>query len=218
MRNERTPRGREPSIHESALQNLRRGGKAAAILVGSLFLLMALFAGIGALMAKQSIPARPTKPPQAQASSGETSGRGRNSGANSETLRKQVSAFLEAAAPPRKRTDPGKWLPGSDTATERFTYTTRSVADPGTREKGDTAWVRTNRLNPAEKKTLFDSVSDSGKLLPDTLSVSRSSGSGHRWTLHFVVKTKHHKWREGVAAGYEGPDGRTIIDRLTYGN
>ncbi|GGO98072.1 hypothetical protein [Wenjunlia tyrosinilytica] len=218
MRNTRSVRTHEPSFHQSALMDLRRGGKFAAVFLVLVFGAMGLFLVAALVIAKQSIPDRPAiaSPPAEGVGSAPPSGSAA-AATGQDHRREQLVRFLTAAAHPGQpawRT----WMPAKADTSSAFVYTPLSPADPGAREAGPgaTARVRPSALTPAQTASMLEAVTRRGSVRPSSVAVSHASGRASGWTLDFVVRTSGGNWLEGRAAGSDRASGETVLSQLTY--
>ncbi|WP_369201016.1 hypothetical protein [Streptomyces sp. PU-14G] len=216
----------EPSIHQAALANLRRGGRRTAMFFGVLFLVIALFTGASMLLASQTVPTPPS--PQAAPEGGTSGGPGASSAGQEPSRtrdqalddtagawRKQLVAFLNSATEPTKY-DPGRWFPGSAAPHDTLRYTPLNPDDPGKRHKDGTAQVSHTDMSDSDVKAVLHAVSRAGSVLPTSISPVSTSGTNRGWTMFFSVTTKDGKHLKGQADGYSHPQNGTVIERFTY--
>ncbi|WP_055494468.1 hypothetical protein [Streptomyces sp. TP-A0356] len=204
-------RGREgtQSIHQAALDNLRRGSKPVLIFFGAVLGLMALFVGGSFLFVQQNMPSPPT------AVNGTSTGSSSPSAGGPAVWRSRLTAFLDDAA--RGRGD--AWFPGAAGVVDGLTYTPLSSRDPGANRPDGLAHVPYRDISAADRTAVLTAVSRGGAVQPSSLAVSKSTGTDQSWTVNFVVKTRAANgdaWLEGRAEGYTKPDGATVILRLVY--
>ncbi|MFI1648640.1 hypothetical protein ACH4XT_17105 [Streptomyces avidinii] len=215
MNRDRRGRLGETSLHEAALGDLRRGGKAAAIIFGCVFGAFGLFVVGGFVVAQQQVPAPPAGIPASTgtAAAGEP---GDPPPAMAAAWREQLVSFLTLAG------DPGhagaeRWFPGAASETDGFTYTPVSDTDPGTGRPDGTARVSHRDLSTSDAGSVFRAVSRNGTVVPSTLAVSSASGTDKDRTLNFTLRTKDGALLKGEAKLYTRESGEPVILRLVYG-
>ncbi|GGN67334.1 hypothetical protein GCM10011579_039750 [Streptomyces albiflavescens] len=213
-------RGGARSIHDAALDNLRRGTKPVLFFFAAVFGVMALFTLGGFVVVKQNMPTPPAGSEDGAAASASPSP-GSSSSGGADVWRDRLVAFLTDAAE-AEQAGSDRWFPGAAAETDGLTYTPLSSADPGADRPDGLARVSYRGLPAADAKAVLAAVSRDGKVVPSSLAVSKSSGTDKSWTLSFVVKTRSAKgksdgdWLEGEAEGYSKPSGATVILRLIY--
>ncbi|MCX4763808.1 hypothetical protein OG562_23135 [Streptomyces sp. NBC_01275] len=226
---QRTPRrDGEPSIHEAALDNLRRGAKPVLIFLSGLFGLMALYVVGGLVIAQNSMPTVPdtigtgtsgtsgtgTQTSATPASSASATGGDTTGSAAADAWRSGLVAFLSDAV----KKDSARWFPGATAETDGLTYTPLSPDDPGTADRHDgLARVFYHDLPDAEAEAALGAVSRDGKVDPADLDVTGYRGTDDSWTLTFTVGVRGTDAPlGGEAEGYTTPSGATVILRLVY--
>ncbi|MFH8802179.1 hypothetical protein ACH4F6_21655 [Streptomyces sp. NPDC017936] len=209
MGHDRGGRGGTPSIHRSALDNLRRGARPVLLFLAGVFGLMALFVGGGMFLTWRSMPTVPT-------GTGEPTGVGASAtpGAPaSDARRAGLVAFLTDAV----REDGTRWFPGSSADTDGLTYTPLSPGDPGGGRPDGLARVSYHDLPATDVRTVLAAVSRNGGIDPSGLTVVSADGADEQWTLRFTVPVRGGgDPLAGEAEGYTTSSGASVILRLVY--
>jgi hypothetical protein len=212
------PRGRGgvPSIHQSALENLRRGTKPVLVFLGAVFGLMALFVGGGLVITQQTMPAPPADP-------GSTVGTGAGAASTSpqptasaavQARRAVLVAFLTDAVAKNGT----RWFPGASAETDGLTYTPLSPGDPGAGRPDGLARVPYHDLPADDTDKVLTAVSRHGTVDPAGLTVTASTDTEQNWTVRFTVPVRGATGAPltGEAEGYTTPSGAPVIIRLIY--
>ncbi|MFD7818835.1 hypothetical protein ACFV6E_38905 [Streptomyces sp. NPDC059785] len=210
---ENGPRGRggTPSIHQAALDNLRRGSKPVLIFLGAVIGLMALFVGGGMLFTWRSMPTVPTSTSTGTGEHADASASPTAAPA-SDARRKALVAFLTDAVDK----DATRWFPGTTAETDSLTYTPLTAEDPGGGRADGLARVPYHDLPDRDARTVLTAVSRAGKIVPDSLGVSAAGGTDDKWELTFEIEVRGTgRPLTGEAEGYSAPSG-TVITRLVY--
>ncbi|MFD7712224.1 hypothetical protein [Streptomyces sp. NPDC059786] len=207
------PRGRggSPSIHQAALENLRRGSRPVLVFLAVLFGLMALFVGGGMIFTWRSMPTAPTS---TSTSTGEQGGPSASPTATAapDARRKALVAFLADAVDK----DGTRWFPGTSAETDSLTYTPLTAEDPGGGRADGLARVPYHDLTAQDERAVLTAVSRAGKVIPDSLAVSATGGTAEKWELTFSIDVRGTGAPlAGEAEGYTAPSG-TVITRLVY--
>ncbi|MGW0704880.1 hypothetical protein ACWD4G_02705 [Streptomyces sp. NPDC002643] len=208
------PRGRSgtPSIHQSALDNLRRGYKPVLLFLAVVFGLMALFVGGGMLFTWRSMPVVPTGVEDGTGTASSPAP-GSSSSAASDAWRASLVAFLTDAV----RGEGARWFPGSSAESDGLTYTPLSPDAPGSDRPDGLARVLYHDLSKAEEEIVLAAVTRDGTVRPDSLKVTESSGTDSAWTLRFTVTADDADVPlKGEAEGYTTSSGAPVILRLVY--
>ncbi|GKQ34421.1 hypothetical protein [Streptomyces sp. A012304] len=220
------PRGRGdvPSIHQSALENLRRGTKPVLVFLGAVFGLMALFVGGGLIITQQTMPA-----PPADSGSAAGAGAGATAGAGAGTASAGPQPTASAAVQARRavlvafltdavRKNGTRWFPGASAETDGLTYTPLSPGDPGADRPDGLARVPYHGLPTADTDKVLTAVSRGGAVDPAGLTVTASTDTEQGWTVRFTVRVRAATGAPltGEAEGYTTPSGAPVIIRLVY--
>ncbi|MDA5282541.1 hypothetical protein [Streptomyces sp. Isolate_45] len=206
----------ETTLHAAALRDLRRGGKAAAILFGGVFGILGLFVMGGLVVAQQQVPARPadTPAPTGSVAAGEP---GAPSPAMAAAWRQQLVSFLTSAGEPG-HAGADRWFPGAASETDGFTYSPVSDTDPGAGRPDRTARVHHRDLSASDAAAVFRAVSRNGAIAPSTLEVSSAAGTDKDRTLKFTLRTKDGALLAGEARLSTRESEQPVILRLVYGS
>ncbi|GHE07347.1 hypothetical protein [Streptomyces alanosinicus] len=209
------PRGRGggPSIHQAALDNLRRGSKPVVLFIVAIFGVMTLFIAGGLLVTKSTMPAAPSDPGSATGA-GSTPAPSASSSPGAAGVRRAVLvAFLSDAV----AKDTTRWFPGASAQTDGLTYTPLTSGDPGTDRPDGLGRVSYHDLPAADARAVLAAVSRRGTVRPDTLGITASTGDSSSWTISFEVSVRGSRARlRGEAEGYTTTSGASVIIRLVY--
>lgn len=213
MGHDRRGSGDGTSIHQAALDNLRRGSKPVAIFFVSIFGLMAVFIAGGLVVTRSTVPTAPPAPASTtDVRSGPATGAPSSAEAAGTRRAALIGLLTDAVA-----NDTTRWFPGASAEADGLTYSPLTSGDPGADRPDGLARVPYHDLPTADARAVLSAISRRGAVRPDTLDITESTGGPRHWTVAFEVSVRGDRGPlPGEAEGYTTASGASVIIRLVY--